>query len=249
MGQIAFHSKTGEIIEAFSLNDEQWMNIRAEPIGALSMPLTDWPAVPKISNRGLRYFAHLSGFQGIKPKPESYAHTRLKIDIAKAARKLGYTANLEASSECQGGYQWRADVLVTDTLGQKTAFEVQLSSQTLEEYRHRTARYKASDVGCCWVLMQSPPKHGRQKIHALDKAISHENIEKYKETGLFQCDDENLLTLRAFLENKDTYPEERRTLCLLRSTPVEHLEIEEAISRVLKNKFRWKGINWQWSDD
>ncbi|OWK25535.1 hypothetical protein AJ87_08930 [Rhizobium yanglingense] len=83
MGQIAYDAATGEMMEAFSMTDEAWGIACQAPSGAILMPRTGWPAVPKVSIRGLRFFAHHPGCPDKLPAPESYAHTRLKIDIAR----------------------------------------------------------------------------------------------------------------------------------------------------------------------
>lgn len=67
-----------------------------------------------------KYLAHAAfgvasrpGYTGILPKPESYSHTRLKIDVVKAVRELGYHAELEVAGSGADGGDWIADVLVT----------------------------------------------------------------------------------------------------------------------------------------
>lgn len=61
MGQIAYRADNGEIVEAFSLSDLDWEEICSSPAGTLLMPRTDWPAVPKTSIGGLRFFSHHAG--------------------------------------------------------------------------------------------------------------------------------------------------------------------------------------------
>lgn len=243
MGQIAYNHETGVIIEAFSLSEGDWEKICGEPKGTYLMPATQWPAVPKVSINGLRFFAHYNGFGGLKPEPESYAHTRLKIDIVKAARSLGYIANCEMDGEAPDGAAWRADVLVTDSKGQKTAFEVQLSGQTLRDFRRRTKRYGASNVKCCWIL---PHKQGSSRLNAFSRAILNENRNYLKETGLYQVSDEHLLTLWVTLENKDTYPTITPELHLDGSLPAKIMPMHEAIDGILQNKPRWERPYWRW---
>ena len=244
MGQIAYRQATGEIIEAFAVDADEWAKMCAEPLGTYIMPKTDWPALLKESIRGLRFFAHYSGYKGEKPENETYAHTRLKIDVVKAARKLGYEADLEVCGESPDGLKWRADVLVTDRNGQQTAFEIQMSSQTLAEYRRRTECYTFSGVRCCWVLMY---KLGSKKLHHLEHAIHCENQEFCKETGLIQVEDDRLITLRVMLDGTDTYPEKRPTLFLRQHFPIEHLQMPEAIDRVVQNKLHWARPYWRWT--
>ncbi len=90
------------------------------------MPLSGWLAIPKTSVRDFRFFAHHPSYTGALPKAESYAHTRLKIDVVKAARALDYHAELEVAGWSPDGAEWITDVLVTKSDGEKNAFEMQL---------------------------------------------------------------------------------------------------------------------------
>jgi len=152
LGQIAINDKTGERIEAFSVSVEEWKMHCLAQRGTLVTPVSSWPAVPKTSINGLRFFAHHPGYSGLLPKPESYAHTRLKIDVVKAARALGYHAEVEVCGRDPEGAEWRADVLVTSPKGKRTAFEIQLSSQHLRDFCFRTQRYRRSSVECYWII-------------------------------------------------------------------------------------------------
>ncbi|WP_172623887.1 competence protein CoiA family protein [Octadecabacter sp. SW4] len=246
MGQIAIKRRTGEVIEAFSVSSDEWNEIRREVIGTYLMPQSEWPAVPKVSIRGLRYFAHHPGFEGAKPEPESYAHTRLKIDVAKAARRLGYQADLEEAGTCPKGSQWRADVMVTDHNNAKIAFEVQLSSQTLNEYRLRTERYVASNIRCCWIF---PKRKGSTKLTSLEQAIRHENKQFNDESTLIQIADEHLQALSFFMDSKDTYPEELPMLHLHGAIGQNsNKEFDVAILNIIKKKTRWERPYWYWSE-
>lgn len=246
MGQIAIKRGTGEVIEAFSASDDEWNEICRESIGTYLMPQSEWPAVPKVSIRELRFFAHHPGFDGAKPQPESYAHTRLKIDVAKAARRLGYQADLEEAGTCPKGSPWRADVMVTDHNNAKIAFEVQLSSQTLKEYRLRTERYLASSIRCCWIF---PKRKGSTRLTSLEKAICHENKDFYRESGLFQVADEHLQALSFYMESKNAYPEELPMLHLHGGIgKSSNKEFDVAILNIIENKTRWERPYWHWSE-
>jgi hypothetical protein len=189
MGQIALCAQTGASFEAFSLTDLDWNSLSGRPKGSLIMPVTGWPAIPKTSIRGLRFFAHAPGYPGKLPTPESYAHTRLKIDVVKAAREAGLRADIEVPGKASDGAEWIADVLVTNVDGKMTAFEIQLSSQHLKDFRARTNRYMRSGVNCCWIT-SFKPAHTR-----LSKAIAYEHMDYYHSHGEFQSDVEELLGL------------------------------------------------------
>ncbi|PRY76038.1 hypothetical protein CLV80_110124 [Yoonia maritima] len=240
MGQIAYRADTGEIVEAFSVSDLEWDALCNAQTGTVLMPRSKWPAVPKTSSRGLRFFAHNVGFSGNPPKPESYAHTRLKIDILKAARSLGYTADLEVAGSTPDGNQWIADVLVTLPNGNKTAFEVQLSSQHLNDFRLRTKRYRESSVKCCWIISEEPVGNH------LRKAIFNENFEYNQAHIELQVDDEDLLTFGVTLKDKSTYPDSCPTLRFGRGQEIRRMSLQDAIDGFLKGCPIWRRPTWYW---
>lgn len=240
MGQIAYRADTGAAVEAFSVSDAEWAVLCAEPRGAIVMPRSAWPAVPKTSIRGLRFFAHHPGYTGILPKPESFAHTRLKIDMVKAARAAGYDAELEVFGSDPDGNEWIADILLTATSGQRTAFEIQLSSQHLRDFRFRTQRYLRSGIRCCWVISNTPVDR------RLSRALVNENADFYREHGEFQADAEDLMLLGVHLEGKDTYPVDRPIIRFSRGREVRMMQMEEAIAGVVAGIPQWQTPSWHW---
>jgi len=79
-------------------------------------------------------------------------HSRIQAEIAAACRRLGY-----ATSEEHRGDGWRADVFAIK--GSRTvAFEVQLSSQSLQRTLHRQERYSRVGATCCWLFEKPPHK-------------------------------------------------------------------------------------------
>lgn len=240
MGQVAYYSETGKMVEAFSVSDTTWDELCAAPRGTLLMPRSGWPAIPKTSIRGLRFFAHHPGYTGILPKPESYAHTRLKIDIVKIARALGYQIELEAAGSAPDGAEWIADVLVTKPNGDRTAFEVQLSSQHLRDFRLRTERYRRSNVDCCWVVSNKPVDR------RLSKALVQENIGFYRESGVTQSDTEELLLFGVPLDDINSYPAETPQFRFSRGPQMRHIPIQEAIQGTLQGAPQWRRPRWYW---
>jgi hypothetical protein len=227
--------------EAFSVTDSEWTEICAAPRGTWLMPRSGWPAVPKTSIRGLRFFAHCPGYTDILPKTESYAHTRLKIDIVKTARALGYRADVEVVGSDPYGAEWIADVLVSFGEEGRMAFEVQLSSQHLRDFRARTERYRRSGVECCWVV--SDLTVGAR----LSKAIAYENMDFYRSHGELQADLEELLVLGVRLERNDDYPAERPLLRFSRGMLMRRMQMKEAIEGVLHGHPRWERPSWHWN--
>lgn len=208
--------------------------------GTLLMPVSSWPAVPKTSIRGLRFFAHHPGYTGIIPKPESYAHTRLKIDVVKAARALGYHAEMEVCGNDPDGAEWRADVLVTPPEGRRTAFEVQLSSQHLSDFRSRTERYRRSSIECCWIISEKPV--GTR----LYKALAHDNKDYYEAHGEFQIEAEDLMLLGVQLTNKETYPDEPPSLRFSWRSERHRLSMSVAIQGIMTGIPQWRQPRWHW---
>lgn len=242
MGQIVLKAETGELIEAFSVSDTEWRELCTGSKGSILMPRSNWPAVPKTSIRGLRFFAHHPGYPGSLPKPESYAHTRLKIDIVKAARSLGYQADIEVVGNSPEGEQWIADTLITQNNGHRTVFEVQLSSQDLRDFRLRTERYRRSSVDCVWIASEKPV------ATRLAKALVNDHIDYKRAYGQCQSQEEALILFGVLLPNKDEYPDEAPSLRFAVGKQIRRMSLSEAIDGTLKGSPRWRQPEWCWED-
>jgi len=83
-------------------------------------------------------------------RAETMAHLRAKVAIARACAEAGWAVDIEHAED-----DWRADVLA-DRSGQRVAFEVQWSRQTLAETMARQARYQAAGVRGCWFFRYPP---------------------------------------------------------------------------------------------
>jgi hypothetical protein len=145
----------GRDVIAPYLDAHAWAAVKARRL-ALTMPCCASRAIPRVSSRGLRHFAHQHlHAQGVACdwKPETDEHRRAKIEILAACRTAGWEAQPEARAEDEA---WRADVLAwhfTSTGSKKSiAFEVQLSPQPLEETEARQSRYAAANVRGCWFI-------------------------------------------------------------------------------------------------
>ena len=138
------------------------------------------------------------------------------------------------------GAEWRADVLVTTPEGERTAFEMQLSSQHLRDFRLRTDRYRRSSVACCWIVANQPVER------RLLKALWNENIDYNRTHGESQSDAEDLVLLGVQLADKDVYPNELPTLRFGRDGEMRHLSIPEALDGVLRGLPQWRGPRWHW---
>ncbi len=101
--------------------------------------------------RRIQHFSHAPSptcqFRG-----ETTAHLLAKVEIARACAEAGWSVDIEHAEAA-----WRADVLA-DRGGQRVAFEVQWSRQTLAETEARQARYRATGVRGCWFFRYPPPE-------------------------------------------------------------------------------------------
>ncbi len=240
MGQIAYDPVTGATVEAFTATDAQWTAISGLPRGALVMPLTRWPAVAKTSIRGLRFFAHYSGYPGTLPTPESYNHTRLKIDVVRSLRALGYVANVEVPGSSPIGELWIADVLAEEPGGAKVAFEIQFSSQHLKDFRARTERYQRSGIRVCWIMPERPV------AHRIGKAILQENKEYFRTHGVFVVDCAEIIPFTVAIVGKDEYPEPLPLVRFGRGHHIQRLSLAEAVHGMMIGRPTWEMPDWKW---
>lgn len=240
MGQIAYDASTGAALEAFSVTDAEWSALCALPKGAMTMPLTRWPAVAKTSIKGLRFFAHYSGYPGVLPTPESYNHTRLKIDVVRMLRALGYVANVEVPGSTPAGEAWVADVLAEDREGGLVAFEIQFSSQHLKDFRARTERYKRSNVRVCWIMPEKPV------AWRITKAIINENVDYYRAHGRMVADCEEIIPFVHPIVGKDDYPDPLPSIRFGRGHHLKHLSLAETVHGMMVGRPTWEMPDWKW---
>ncbi len=77
-------------------------------------------------------------------------HNKVKDQVLQICRKLGFEAKEE-----HGGKGWRADVYVLAN-GQKYAFEIQISAQSLKKTLERQEKYIRDGVIGCWLFENEP---------------------------------------------------------------------------------------------
>ena len=142
----------GATIDASMCGDADWKALRARARAEhhLRMPCCTAAAVLKTSSRGTRFFAHKAK-GGCTWKPETEVHRYLKSLALRAAREAGWAAETESSGTTPDGERWTADVLAWRG-DEKTAVEIQWSSQTNEETLERQERYQRSGVRGVWLL-------------------------------------------------------------------------------------------------
>jgi competence protein CoiA len=104
----------------------------------------------KVSQRGLRFFAHDAAHRDCPLAGETIEHRLLKSALAAAVRLTGWHAALEATAPDRS---WRADVMATSPDGaRRAAWEAQLSRQHEDDTTARTARYAADGIEVIWVF-------------------------------------------------------------------------------------------------
>ena len=150
MTLIATIAATGKDVESFTTPPDIWAQWRKHPIGTFVIGRHRTPAVLKRSPRGLQIFAAAPGEGGVTA-PESIEHQIAKIQLVQGMRAAGHEARVEYPGTTPSGEEWQADVFVQAPHG-RVAIEVQMSQQHWDDYRSRTARYKASGVFVVWLI-------------------------------------------------------------------------------------------------
>ena len=118
---------------------------------------------PRTSKLGTKHFVHQHK-AGCDWGPETWQHLLAKTEIVRACREMGYNARTEVS-----GPDWRADVLATKSKKNdrgeiRIAFEVQWSSQTLEETIARQEKYERDGIRGCWFFKKMPTLEAREDL-------------------------------------------------------------------------------------
>ncbi|GAA4522584.1 hypothetical protein GCM10023191_102040 [Actinoallomurus oryzae] len=130
----------------------EWENVyRTRPRIWLTCPECGHGVHAKLSPRRTRYFAHDPGRSpDCQLSVESADHHLLKLVLAEAIRRAGWSADLEVPAP-DGA--WRADVMATSPTSDedRMAWEAQLSPITDDDIQMRTDRYAADDIDVCWV--------------------------------------------------------------------------------------------------
>lgn len=144
----------GTSVIAPFLSADAWAELqRAVQSGStrLILPCCGGGAYLRVSPRGLRHFAHLPRQTTCEiARYETLEHLAAKAEIALACRAHGYTVAIEHAAA-----DWRADVYA-DKDGDRFAFEVQWSAQTLVETEERHARYRRDGARDVWFFRKLP---------------------------------------------------------------------------------------------
>ncbi len=146
----------GQPILAPLLGDTAWAELYFQRY-RLVLPCCPDRAVQMRGGAGTTRIQHFSHAPAptCQFRAETMAHLRAKVEIARACAEAGWAVDIEHTER-----DWRADVLA-ERGGQRVAFEVQWSRQTLAETEARQARYRAAAVRGCW-FFRYPPRELRR---------------------------------------------------------------------------------------
>jgi hypothetical protein len=141
----------GEAVVAPLLGDQEWLELYFQR-HRLALPCCPGVAVQMRGGAGtarIQHFSH-TPLPTCQFRGETTAHLRAKAAIAQGAATAGWAVDIEHAAD-----GWRADVLA-ERAGQRVAFEVQRSRQTLGELAARQARYRVAGVRGCWFVRHPP---------------------------------------------------------------------------------------------
>lgn len=143
---------------AWQFTPDEWESLkqRNQADRHLRMPCCGVGVVLRVSPLGTRYFAHIRRGE-CATAPETKEHLLTKQAVAMAAEQAGWSVQTERRGATPDGETWVADVYA-ECGASKVAFEIQWSTQTLEETSFRQERYLRSGVRCLWLMRNVPGK-------------------------------------------------------------------------------------------
>lgn len=200
----------GEDIFSFNMDANSWNALKATYKNySLLMPCCNNKAIPKVSKLKNYFFAH-NRIGPCSSAPETPEHIFLKTLIAKQAASAGWNVVTERPGETPDGEHWIADVFCTKGERQ-LAFEVQWSSQTINEFKRRQGKYRSSGVRAAWLYRLKQDKE--YYVHYIND-IPHE-----RETPVFG--------VKYLPNSKDLY------------VPQFEVSIDDFIRGMLHGKLKW----------
>lgn len=155
----------GQRVDAMKLSSVEWASLQAsEDRRRLTMPLCEARAVAKKRGDSTQFFAHYVQCDA-GHGPESIQHLAMKTAVAQRIdRTEGWHAIIEFPHPSR---EWIVDVLAESDDGRRRiAFEVQLSSQTLDRYNERSECYFAGGMFPVW-LISRPLEYSRILVSAV----------------------------------------------------------------------------------
>lgn len=145
-----FRDQSGMIHHLSRCSNEEWEAYKNgwRALG-LRMACCDTHAVfVDLPQYRTRFVRHHPG-EDCGSERESLEHQAIKAAAAVAAQAAGWTVHIEGGGTAPGGQIWRADVLCSRG-AERVAIEIQMSRQSLADYRRRQEIYSASGVRGIW---------------------------------------------------------------------------------------------------
>lgn len=133
--------------ENFSSNE--WSDLKNNYlVGDFIMSCCSAPAIPKTSENGLQFFAHLS--DACANAPETIWHKKAKDMVHDYCIDRNIFCKLE---EPNIKHKCKADVYI-EYNARKIVIEIQRSYQHRDKFFERQKRYKDSGIECFWLVRQ-----------------------------------------------------------------------------------------------
>ncbi len=141
-----------ENIFSFQYSESEWKELKREyKKQSLVTHCCSTPAIPKVSQNGLQFFAHKAkASSNCNYKPEGPKHEYVKFVVAKAAHEAGWDVQTEARGTIDGE-GWVADVYCKKGKA-VVVYEIQNSKITQIEIERRQLKYTKSGIRCAWIV-------------------------------------------------------------------------------------------------
>lgn len=179
----------GKRVDATTHDKSSWDALQAsEDRKRLVMPVCNIRAVAKTRGQTTRFFAHYSlNDCAVDHGGESPQHLAMKEALARGIDEVsGWHAIIEHPHPSR---EWIIDVLAeSDDKAHRVAFEVQLSSQTPEDYSRRTQRYFESNVFPVWLVPRSLEYGGPIQLPIVVTGFGKTSEAPANPTGLLDLD-------------------------------------------------------------
>jgi hypothetical protein len=209
----------GERVDATKHSTESWSALKeSKDRERLVMPLCGIRAIPKSRGSHTRFFAHHSVAEcNLEHGGETKQHLAMKEALAGCVDAVpGWHAVVEFAHPSR---EWIVDVLAeSDDRRQRVAFEVQLSSQSPENYFRRTDRYFQSGIFPVWLVPR------RLEYHPIEVPVMVTGFGKSSE---IPADVSGLLALETSQD-------------FVRSAG-DNATLGEAVTALLRHGHQWKG--------
>lgn len=140
-------SNTEVWADAFSV--DEWSELKKSySVGDFVMSCCSGAAIPKTSENGLQFFAHLS--EECANAPETIWYKKAKEMVHDFCMQRNIFCKIE---EPGVNRKWQADVYI-EYNERKIVIEIQKSYHHRDEFFERQRRYKENGIECFWLVRQ-----------------------------------------------------------------------------------------------